>query len=98
MRYDAIKRLETTIANLQVQKDCVYWDDYEKLENVLDWIKQAQPVVNAVLDNPEIQKMLGEAEAKKQWADIQKKATQDKKQQWVENHNGQGWTLTNEEA
>lgn len=61
MKYDAIKRLETTIANLQVQQHMVNWDDYEKLEEVLGWIKQAQPVVNAVLDNPKIQKMLEEA-------------------------------------
>lgn len=61
MKYDAITRLETTIANLQVQKHMVNWDDYEKLEEVLGWIKNAQPIVNAVLDNPKIQKMLEEA-------------------------------------
>ena len=58
MRYDAIKRLETTIANLQVQNNQVMFDDYEKLEEVLGWLKQAQPVVNAILDNPKLQKQL----------------------------------------
>jgi hypothetical protein len=52
--YDAITRLETTIANLKVQKDMVLWDDYEKLEEVLGWIKHAQPVINAVLDDPKV--------------------------------------------
>ena len=61
MRYDAIKRLETTIANLQVQNNQVMFDDYEKLEEVLGWLKQAQPVVNAILDNPKLQKQLEEA-------------------------------------
>jgi len=61
MRYDAIKRLETTIANLQVQNNQVMFDDYEKLEEVLGWLKQAQPVVNATLDNPKLQKQLEEA-------------------------------------
>jgi len=61
MRYDAIKRLETTIANLQVQNNQVMFDDYEKLKEVLGWLKQAQPVVNAILDNPKLQKQLEEA-------------------------------------
>jgi len=61
MKYDAIKRLETTIANLQVQNNQVMFDDYEKLEEVLGWLKHAQPVVNEVLDNPILQKQLAEA-------------------------------------
>jgi len=60
MTYDAIERLETTIANLQVQNGKVMFDDYEKLEEVLGWIKSAQPVVNAVIANPDICKMLEE--------------------------------------
>lgn len=60
MNYDAIKRLETTIANLQVQNNQVMFDDYDKLEEVLGWIKSAQPVIQAVISNPKIVKMLEE--------------------------------------
>lgn len=49
MSYDAIERLETTIANIQVQGDKVHWTDYEKLEEVLGWIRHAQPVIEELI-------------------------------------------------
>ena len=51
MDYDAIKRLQTTLANIEVQGNKVLCDDIEKLEDVLKWIQSAQPVIRALLKN-----------------------------------------------
>jgi hypothetical protein len=34
------ERLETTLANIKFQKDVVAWDDYDKLEELLKWLKE----------------------------------------------------------
>ncbi len=34
------KRLETTLANIKFQKNVVAWDDYDKLEELLKWLKE----------------------------------------------------------
>lgn len=54
MEYNVIERLETTIANLQCQGDRVLWDDYEKLEEVLGWLKHAQPVIQELIHKEEV--------------------------------------------
>tara|TARA_Y100001937_G_scaffold88938_1_gene120212 strand:- start:851 stop:1060 length:210 start_codon:yes stop_codon:yes gene_type:complete len=36
------KRLETTIANIEFQKGRVFWDDFEKLEEVLQRVKELE--------------------------------------------------------
>jgi len=36
-----LKRLETTIQNIQYQK-CIFWDDLEKLEHLLQNLKDGQ--------------------------------------------------------
>ena len=35
-----IDRLETTLANIKFQNDRVIWDDYDKLEELLKWLKE----------------------------------------------------------
>ena len=40
-----LKRLETTIQNIQYQK-CILWDDLEKLEHLLQNFKDGQKLNN----------------------------------------------------
>jgi|TARA_Y100000114_G_scaffold96533_1_gene89836 hypothetical protein len=34
------ERLETTLGNIEFQKGRVFWDDLEKLEELLKWLKE----------------------------------------------------------
>ena len=34
------ERLETTLSSIKFQKDVVNWDDYEKLDALLKWLKE----------------------------------------------------------
>ena len=34
------ERLETTLANIKFQNDRVIWDDYDKLKELLKWLKE----------------------------------------------------------
>ena len=34
------ERLETTLSNIEFQKGQVFWDDLEKLEALLKWLKE----------------------------------------------------------
>ena len=36
------ERLETTIANIEHQQGCLFWDDLEKLEEVLQRVKELE--------------------------------------------------------
>jgi len=40
--YSVADRLETTIANLRIQDDKVMWDDYEKLELILEVLRMVE--------------------------------------------------------
>jgi len=40
--YSVADRLETTIANLRFQDDKVMWDDYEKLELILEVLRMVE--------------------------------------------------------
>ena len=43
------ERLETTIANIQHQKGRVFWDDLEKLEEVLQRIKELEEITQILI-------------------------------------------------
>ena len=34
------ERLETTLANIKFQNDRLIWDDYDKLKELLKWLKE----------------------------------------------------------
>jgi len=40
--YSVADRLELTLANLRFQKDEVMWDDYEKLELILEVLRMIE--------------------------------------------------------
>lgn len=40
--YSIADRLEVTIANLRVQDDTVMWDDYEKLDLILEVLRMIE--------------------------------------------------------
>jgi len=54
-----LKRLETTIQNIQYQK-CILWDDLEKLEHLLQNFKDGQKLNNEFEFNDKLYKSYSE--------------------------------------